>query len=323
MIPESFLAPQRLWLLLLVVPLVALAWWAQRRRHTDLIRFTGMDMLDQLAPARPGWRRGVVTGLFVAGLLIATAALAQPAVQEQVATTVRGRIMVVIDTSLSMDANDVEPNRLGAAQDAAITFVRQVDRDVQLGLISFNGLVSLDVSPSVDHDRVANTIKDLELGPATAVGSALEAAVDALTSIDTGAAFPGAVVLLSDGATTEGVVPAEAAERAAKEDIPVFSIAFGTPDGTIVDPFSNELINVPVAEFELESISDVTGGEFYSAPTTDALNDAYGQIQAQLEDLIGDPEIVDVEITWRWIAVALGLLATAFVLGHLWLRGVT
>lgn len=323
MIPETFLAGQRLWLLLLALPLLVIVWWAQRRRRADLVKFTGFDMLDQLAPSRPGWRRWVVTGLFLSGLLVGTASLAQPAVQEQVATTVRGRIMIVIDTSLSMDANDVEPNRLGAAKDAAITFVRQADPDVQLGLISFNGLVSLDSSPTVDHDRIANQISELELGPATAVGSALEGAVDSLTSIDTGAAFPGAVVLLSDGATTEGALPADAAERAASEDIPVFTIAFGTPDGSIVDPFSNELVNVPVADFELQSISETTGGTFYSAPSTDALNDAYSQISAQLQDLIGDPEIVDVEITWRWVALALGLLASAFVLGHLWLRGVT
>lgn len=323
MIPETFLAGDRLWLLLLLLPLVVVAWWAQRRRRADLVRFTGLDMLDRLAPARPRWRRWVVTGLFLAGLGVGTASLAQPAVQEQVATTVRGRIMIVIDTSLSMDANDVEPNRLGGAQDAAISFVRQVDPDVQLGLISFNGLVTFDVTPTVEHERVATAIKDLELGPATAVGSALETAIDALTSIDTEAAFPGAVVLLSDGATTEGALPADAADRAAAEGIPVFTIAFGTPDGTIVDPTTNELIQVPVADFELESISEVTGGSFYAAATTDALNDAYGQISAQLEDLIGDPEIVDVEITWRWVALALAMLAAAFVLGHLWLRGIT
>lgn len=323
MIPESFLAPERLWALLAIVPLVGLVWWAQRRRRRDLVRFTGMDMLEHLAPARPGWRRGLVVGLFLAGIAVGTASLAQPAVQEQVTTTVRGRIMVVIDTSLSMDANDVDPNRLAAAQDAATTFVQQVDPDVQVGLISFNGLVTLDVALTVNHARVIDAIDDLELGPATAVGSALQTAVDALTSGDIGPGFPGAIVLLSDGATTEGAIPADAADSAAEAEIPVFTIAFGTPGGQIVDPYTNELINVPVADYELEAISEVTGGTFYAAGTTDALGDAYGQIQVQLEDLIGEPELVDVEITWRWVALAMGLLAISFVLGQLWLRGVT
>ena len=323
MIPESFLAPERLWFLLALVPLVGLVWWAGRRRRRDLVRFTGMDMLDHLAPARPGWRRGLVVGLFLAGIAVGTASLAQPAVQEQVTTTVRGRIMVVIDTSLSMDANDVDPNRLAAAQDAATTFVQQVDPDVQVGLISFNGLVTLDVGLTVNHARVIDAIDDLELGPATAVGSALQTAVDALTSGDIGPGFPGAIVLLSDGATTEGAIPADAADSAAEAEIPVFTIAFGTPGGQIVDPYTNELINVPVADFELEAISEVTGGTFYAAGTTDALGDAYSQIQGQLEDLIGEPELVDVEITWRWVALAMGLLALSFVLGQLWLRGVT
>lgn len=323
MIPESFLAPERLWFLFALVPLVVVAVWAQRRRRRDLVRFTGMDMLDRLAPARPGWRRWVVVGLFLSGIAVGTASLAQPAVQEQVTTTVRGRIMVVIDTSLSMDANDVEPNRLGAAQDAAITFVQQVDPDVQVGLISFNGLVTLDVGLTVNHARVIDAIEGLELGPATAVGSALQTAVDALTSGDIGPGFPGAIVLLSDGATTEGALPADAADSAAEAEIPVFTIAFGTPGGQIVDPYTNELINVPVADFELEAISEVTGGTFYAAGTSDALGDAYSQIQGQLEDLIGEPELVDVEITWRWVALAMGLFATSFVLGHLWLRGIT
>jgi Ca-activated chloride channel family protein len=323
MIPESFLAPERLWALLAIVPLVGLVWWAQRRRRRDLVRFTGMDMLEHLAPARPGWRRGLVVGLFLAGIAVGTASLAQPAVQEQVTTTVRGRIMVVIDTSLSMDANDVDPDRLAAAQDAATTFVQQVDPDVQVGLISFNGLVTLDVALTVNHARVIDAIDDLELGPATAVGSALQTAVDALTSGDIGPGFPGAIVLLSDGATTEGAIPADAADSAAEAEIPVFTIAFGTPGGQIVDPYTNELINVPVADYELEAISEVTGGTFYAAGTTDALGDAYDQIQVQLEDLIGEPELVDVEITWRWVALAMGLLATSFVLGQLWLRGVT
>lgn len=322
MIPETFLAPQRLWLLLALVPLVALAIWAQQRRRKDLVRFTGLDLLDELAPSRPGWRRWVVVGLLLASLGVGTASLAQPAVQKQVSTTVAGRIMVVIDTSLSMDAADVNPNRLEAAKNAATTFVGQVDPDVQVGLISFNGLVTLDVGLTVQHPRITEAIDELELGPATAVGSALQTAVDALTASDTGPGFPGAIVLLSDGATTEGALPADAADSAAEAEIPVFTIAFGTPNGQIVDPYSNELINVPVADFELEAISEVTGGAFYAAGTTEALGDAYSQIQGQLEELIGDPELVDVEITWRWVALAMALAAIAFVLGQLWLRGV-
>lgn len=322
MIPETFLAPQRLWVLLALIPLVALAVWAQRRRRRDLVRFTGLDMLDEIAPSSPGWRRWLVVGLLLSSMALGTASLAQPAVQERVSTTVAGRIIVVIDTSLSMEATDVDPSRLEAAQDAAIEFVGQVDPDVQVGLISFNGLVTLDVGLTVNHGRVIAAIEELELGPATAVGSALQTAVDALTASDTGPGFPGAIVMLSDGATTEGELPADAADAAAEEEIPVFTIAFGTPNGQIVDPYTNQLIDVPVADFELETISEVTGGTFYAAGTTEALGDAYSQIQGQLEELIGEPELVDVEITWKWIALAMALLAAGFVFGQLWLRGV-
>lgn len=323
MIPDAFLAPARLWLLLALAPLLGLAWWAQRRRRRDLVRFTGVDFLDEIAPSRPGWRRGVVTGLFVLGLAVATAALAQPAVTEEVSQTIRGRIVVVIDTSLSMDATDVAPNRLDAAKAAAVDFVGQVDDGVEVALISFNGVVSRDAPLTDDHGRVIDRIEALRLGPATAVGDALQAAVATLAEAAEGGRFPGAVVLLSDGATTEGEVPAVAAEAAADAGIPVFTIAFGTPEGEIVDPYTGQVLQVPVAEFELESISETTDGTFYAAPTSDALGDAYDQIQGQLEDLIGEPEEVDVDITWRWVAVALGLLAAAFVTGQLWLRGIT
>lgn len=320
MIPTSFLAPDRLWLLVLVVPLVALAVWASRRRRAALVRFTGMDLLDEVAPRHPTWPRWVVTGLFLAGLSVGTAALAQPAVVDEVTETIRGRIVVLMDTSYSMEATDVDPSRLRAAKDEAVDFVDGVDDGIELALVSFNGRVRRDVDLTTDHADVVDGIEALELGESTAVGEGLRAAVTELAGTDD--AFPGAVVLLSDGETTVGIAPEVAAAEAAEEGIPVFTIAFGTPDGVITDPFSSQIIPVPVAEAELAEIAAATGGTFTAAGSTAGLSEAYDQIADQLEELIGEPETVDVEITWRWVALALVLLLAAWLASQWWLRGV-
>lgn len=320
MIPDLLLAPERLWLLLLLVPLVVVAAWAARRRRRALVRFTGLDFLDEVAPRHSTWPRWVVTGLFLAGVAVGTAALAQPAVVEDVTETIRGRIVVLMDTSYSMEATDVDPSRLEAAQAEAIDFVAGVDDGVEVGLVSFNGRVRRDVGLTTDHAEVVTGIEGLALGESTAVGEGLRAAVSELSG--TQDAFPGAVVLLSDGETTLGIDPDVAAEEAAEAGIPVFTIAFGTADGTIADPYTGATIPVPVAEGELSDIADATGATFTAAGSTEGLSDAYDQIAGQLEELIGDPETVELDITWRWLAVALVLLLLAFGASQWWLRGV-
>ncbi len=320
MIPDLLLAPERLWLLLLLVPLVAVAAWAARRRRRALVRFTGLDFLDEVAPRHSTWPRWVVTGLFLAGLGVATASLAQPAVVDEVSESIRGRIVVLMDTSYSMEATDVDPSRLEAAQDEATDFVDGVDDGIEIALVSFNGRVSRDVDLTTDHAEVAAGIGELELGEATAVGEGLRAAIAELSGTED--VFPGAVVLLSDGETTVGIDPDIASAEAAEAGIPVFTIAFGTPDGTIADPYTGQTIPVPVAEGELSDIAAATDGTFTAAGSTAGLSDAYDQIAGQLQELIGDPETIEVDITWRWVAVALVLLLAAWIGSQWWLRGV-
>ncbi|MBY5161197.1 VWA domain-containing protein [Salsipaludibacter albus] len=320
MMPTLFLAPERLWLLLGLLPLVAVAIWAVRRRRRALVRFTGMDLLDEVAPRRPTWQRWVVTALFLTGIGVSTASLAQPARTEEVSDTIRGRIVVLMDTSLSMEATDVDPSRLAAAKDEATDFVDEVDAGVEVGLVSFNGRVTRDVGLTTDHDQVTAAIDALDLGESTAVGEGLRAAIDELSTTDD--AFPGAIVLLSDGETTVGIDPQVAADEAAEAGIPVFTIAFGTESGQILDPLSGQIVPVPVAEGELQAIAETTGATFTAAGSSEGLSAAYDQISGQLEELIGEPEIVEVEITWQWVAAALVLLVLAWLGSQWWLRGV-
>lgn len=319
----ELLAPQRLWWWLVVVAMAIAYLLLQRRRARNVVRFTSIDLLDSVAPARPGWRRHLVAALQLVALAIGVFALARPVERELDVSNAAGRIVITFDVSLSMQATDVEPSRLDAAKEAALDFVDQVDERVEIGLVSFSGQVRQEVAPTLDRARVEQGIDDLVLGEGTAIGDALTAAVGELVQ-DTGDGSEeavGSIVLLSDGETTMGTSTAEGAAVAAEAGVPVYAIAFGTDAGTVVDPVSGEVIPVPVNTGELRSVADITGGQFYEAPTADALEDAYDQISDDLRETLGEPEEVVVEMTWRYVAAALVIFSIGWLLGLWWLRG--
>ena len=324
MIAVTFLAPGRIWFLV-VVALMAAAYVAmQFRRRKHVVTFTNVDLLDQLAPSQPGWRRHVVAGCYLAAAAVGVFALAQPAERSLQQTESGGQIELVFDVSLSMEATDVDPNRLDAAKQAALDFVDQVDDNIEVGLISFNGNVSARVSPTLNHDEVSDEIDDLELGEGTAIGDALAVAADIIgpPSDDEPDEPAGAIVLLTDGETTQGdLTTAEGADVAAANKIPVYGIAFGTLEGTVSDPNTGEVIPVPVNYDELGNVAEVTDGEFYEAPTADALEQAYAEISDNLNAGVGDPIEVVTEQTWKYVAVSLVLAAIGWLLGLWWLRG--
>lgn len=321
MLALDLINPGRLWLLLVVVALGGVYVASQFVRARNVVRFTSVDLLASVAPKRPQWRRHVVAGLHLAGLTIGVVAIARPYDTELQQTSRNGRIVLAFDVSLSMAATDVSPDRLEAAKDAAIEFVDQVDPNVEIALLSFSAQVKLEVSPTLDRDRLVRGIENLELGEGTAIGDAIDAAVSLLEPERAGDDPLGSVVVLTDGETTQGQPTAEGAQTAADAGIRVFTIAFGTEDGFIEDPITGEIVPVPVKYDELEDAAAVTDGEAYEAPTRDALMDAYDNIEADLNVSIGDPVEVRTEHTWAWAAAALGFLAGAWALALWWLRG--
>ena len=242
--------PQRLWWLLAVVALAAGYVGAQFWRRRAAVRFTQVDLLDKVAPSRPGWRRHVVAGVQLLGLAAGVVAIARPITTTTERTEAEGRILLMFDVSLSMQATDVQPSRLDAAKEAARKFVDQVAPDVEVGLISFSGNVNIEVDPTLDRGRLDDGIGDLELAESTAIGDALSVGTRLLVQEAGDAASngkaPGAIVLLSDGETTVGQPTEDGAEQAADAKIPVFTIAFGTESGSITDPQSGETVPVPV-----------------------------------------------------------------------------
>jgi Ca-activated chloride channel family protein len=323
MIAVSFLAGGRLWLLLIVVAMGGLYAASQVARQKHVVSFTNLDLLDSLAPKRPGWRRHLVAGCYLAAAVFGVIAIARPVDRRLEQTESGGRIMLVFDVSLSMEATDVDPNRLDAAKQAGEDFVNSVDDNIEVGLISFNGTVNVRLTPTLDHRGVKQAIQALQLGEGTAIGDALAAATDVLGPPD--AKHPdqpsGAIVLLSDGETTVGRATAAGAQVAAGAKLPVYSIAFGTAGGTVIDPNTGDTVPVPVNNAELSATATTTGGKFFEAPTASALRQAYDEISKNLNAGSGDPKEVIVERTWVYAALALALLAVGWALALWLLRG--
>jgi Ca-activated chloride channel family protein len=333
MIAADFLNPERLWWLLAVAGLAVAYVAVLRWRRSARVRFTRVDLLDKVAPSRPGWRRHVVAALQLAGLAAGVVAIARPISTSTERTESEGRILVLFDVSLSMMATDVDPDRFEAAKEAAHNFVDQVDEDIEVGLISFSGTVSVEVQPTLDRAALDRGIDDLELAESTAIGDALSTGTSLLTRLADDSAdgdggvsgdeeqAPGAIVLLSDGETTVGRATDEGGQEAADANVPVFTIAFGTAEGSITDPASGEVVPVPVRPEPLAQVAEATGGAAYEAATSSELSDAYGLIRESIGDTLGEEIEVVTELTWRWAAAALVLLAAAWALALWWLRG--
>ncbi len=279
----TFLSPWRL-LLLVVVAVLGLSYIAfQKRRSRYAVRFTNLELLESVAPNRPGWRRHIAAAVQLVALSALVLAFAQP-VHDVKIPRERATVMVALDVSLSMEATDVKPSRIEAAKAAAIGFLDDVPAQFNVGLVTFAGSAKVRVTPTTDRERVANAIQSATLADGTAIGDAIEASLDALGDVPPapdGASVPAAVVLLSDGTTTMGTPNATASQRAVDEGVPVSTIAFGTPSGT-VRLANGQSVNVPVDAPALAAIAEETGGNSYEATTQNQLTDVYAKIGSSI-----------------------------------------
>jgi Ca-activated chloride channel family protein len=252
----------------------------QWRRRAYTVRFTNVNLLSSVAPKRPGWRRHVPAVISLLAMSTLVLGFAQPARDERVPRE-RATIILAIDTSLSMQATDVSPTRLEAAQSAAKRFLEIIPPKINVGLVSFNGSAALKVPPTIDRDRVAQGIDNLTLGESTATGEAIFASLDAIASVppdDEGTQPPARIVLMSDGTWTVGRTNEEATQAAVEANVPVSTIAFGTANGTIRVPEQPYPIPVPVDKDALQEIAQDTNGKFYSAASEKQLTEVYENI---------------------------------------------
>ncbi len=340
----TFASPELLLGLLLVPIALALYLLVQRRRARYVVRFTNVDLLSNLVPRAPRWRRHVPTALYLGAVAALAIALARPsavvAVPREEAT-----VMLAMDVSRSMLATDVDPDRLTAARAAALSFVDQLPKGFRIGLVAFSTDARLVVPPTTDRTAVRDALDDLQADGGTALGDAivvsLQATADArTTSADT---TPGATpapsaspdpssssapdagqpplvatVLLSDGANSTGSTePLDAASQAASEDMPVYTIALGTQDGTVdvQDPNTGQMetLNVPPDTATLAAIAETTAGRFFEAPTSQDL----AQIYESLGSKVGYTQ-QEQEVTQWFAAAALLLVLSGAGLAALW-----
>lgn len=314
----TYLAPSRLWLFVVVVALAGAYVVLQARRRNYTVRFTNLDLLQSVAPRSPGWRRHVPAVLLLLALSSLVVALARPAREERVPRE-RATVILAIDTSLSMMAEDVRPDRLAAAQSAASTFLEILPPKINVGLVSFNGVATIEVPPTTDRTEVQEAINRLELGEGTAIGEGIFASLQAIARAplasgdDPDAEIPARIVLMSDGKRTVGRPNSVAANAARAEDIPVHTIAFGTDDGYIVLPGEVGPSRVEVDRDSLEEIADQTEGRAYTAATEAELREVYRNIGSAVGYSVEFRELV----LW-FIGVALGLMFVSSLLSLLW-----
>lgn len=308
-----FLQP---WWLLAVLPVVALAGlyvWRQLHRRAYALRFTNVDLLRTIAPKGLGWRRHVPATAFLLCLLVLAAALARPSVDTREPLE-RATVMLAIDVSLSMQAGDVSPNRLAAAQEAAQQFVEELPASYNLGLVSFAKAANVLVPPTKDRQAVVTAVDGLVLAESTATGEAVFTCLEAIRSVpaDGAAGIPPArIVLLSDGYRTSGRSVEEAAAAAQAANVAVSTIAFGT-DGGQVD-IGGQLQRVPVDRFALAELAATTEGHFYEAASVNELKQVYQDMGSSI-GFRTEPR----EVTQWYAGVALLLALCAGATSLLW-----
>lgn len=274
----SFLSPERLLLLVPVAALAALYVLLRRRGSHYAVRFTNLSLLEKVAPNRPGWRRHAPAAAFLVMLCLLVIGFAQPATSVRVPRE-RATIMLAVDTSLSMRATDVQPRRLAVAKQAALSFIEQTPDQFNLGLVSISGMASLVVPPTPDNAKVRSGIEGLSFGPRTAIGEAVFTSLQAISTFDTprkAGPPPAHIVLLSDGGNTAGRSPKQAAQAAARAEVPVSTIAYGTPRGVV--RLDGRAVPVPVDKQALRRLAGSTGGTFYEAATAEELSRVYENI---------------------------------------------
>lgn len=314
----TYLSPSRFWLLLLVAALGVVYVVLQTRRRTYAVRFTNLDLLQSVAPRSPGWRRHIPAIVLLMALISLVVALARPAREERVPRE-RATIVMAIDTSLSMMAEDVDPNRLVAAQAAAKAFLEILPPKINVGLVSFNGTGTVLVPPTTDRARVRTAIDTLELDERTAIGEAIFTSLQAIKQApiaegdEDNEDVPARIVLMSDGKTTVGRPDSIGAQAAKDAGVPVHTIAFGTDHGVISLPNEPAPIPVDVDREALERVADQTEGKAFTAASEGELREVYRNIGSSI-----GYELEFREVGLWFVGVGLALMLLCSSLSLVW-----
>jgi Ca-activated chloride channel family protein len=314
----GFSNPERLWVLLLVPLVIAGYVLALRQRNKVGMRFTNTSILARVVPKQSQWRRHLAVALSLLSLIALSVAWARPQGIEMVPRE-RATVVMVIDTSLSMQATDVKPSRLEAAKSAAVKFLVSLPDKYNVAVVSLSGSPAVRLPPSLDRAAARQAITSLKLAESTAVGESIYSALEALQMAPQGTngegAAPGAIVLLSDGQNTAGRSPMQAAAEAKKASVPVYTIAYGTDNGYVDLDGKREL--VPPDRELLKAIAVATAGDSYSAEDLPQLDRVYSNIRSEVGQVATKKETTAL---WAGYGLAFAVVAAlaAVSLGARW-----
>lgn len=332
--------------------LLAWRWWTRQRRRREAIRLPSVTLIRAALPGRSLWRRRIPLWLFAAGLTVLATGAARPQATVPVPTNAAS-ILLTMDVSGSMCSTDVSPNRLTAAQQAAREFVNAQNDGTKIGLVAFSGIAGLLVPPTDDKQELLTAIDNLRTARGTAIGLAILTALDAIaeinpnvppTGVDVPTGGPGAepdgqyepdtIVVLTDGANSQGVDPVTAAAQAAARHVRVYTIGFGTTQPAPLvctadqisggSPFGGrgggggfggggrqQLID----EDALTKVADLTGGKYFQAQDADSLQDV---LEGLPSSIVLQNKQVEITV---WFALVGALLVLAGVgLAQWWTR---
>jgi Ca-activated chloride channel family protein len=295
----------------------------QRRRVKYAVRFTNLDLLANVVDRSPGWRRQLPPLFALVALAALLVALARPQTTIAVPRE-EASVVLAIDVSGSMMATDVPPTRLDAAKKAASTFVEDLPKRFSVGLVAFSTGATALAEPTEDRDEIVDLVNGLEAHTGTAIGDAIAAALElapgdgeegsAPTDEDGKPLF--SILLLSDGASTQGIPTDDAIGLAQEAGVAVHTIALGTDEGTVTIP--NELgepqtVSVAPDRETLQEIAEETGGQYFDAPSEDDLEAVYEAIGSQVAW-----EEEKQEVTAAFAGVGAFFLLVASSLSALW-----
>lgn len=342
-LPLSFLWPQYLWLLLAVPLLVLVYVWLLRRKKKLALRFASVDIVKQAMGAGLHWRRHLPPALFLLAMAGALLAASRPTAVITLPSN-HATVILAIDVSLSMRATDIMPSRIVAAQEAAKAFLKELPRNVKVGIVTFAGTATVVQPATLQREDVVAAIDKFQLQRATAVGSGIVVALSELfpdhgldvgemtygngrrgKSIDEAPSRPkpkefvpvapgsynsAAIVLLTDGRRTSGVDPQEAALMAAQRGVRVYSVGLGTVDGEIPG-FEGWSMYLKLDEPSLKAIAHVTQAEYFYAKDANALKTVYEKLGTRLQ--VGKQE-TELSALLALAAAVLSLAAAAMSL---------
>ena len=337
----TLLWPQSLWLMLALPALPALYLWLLRRRGKRALRYSNLDAVR--AASGRHWRRHVPPAL----LFFACAVLLFAATRPLASLTLpwaRSSVMLAMDVSLSMRVSDVKPTRLAAAQEAAKVFLRDLPKNIDVGLVTFAGTAQVAQAATLDRSALVSAIDAFQMQIGTAVGNAIVVCLaelfpdhginlgdmtfgprqKALGRDDKAVGMPkeiapvapgsygsAAILLLSDGRRTTGIDTLEAAKMAADRGVRIHVVGLGTVDG--VAGADGLAIYMQLDEPTLREVARMTGGEYHHAGTAEEVRSVYQDLGSRLQ-----VQTRETEVTALFALVAAALVLAAASLSVRW-----